>query len=182
MGDFRMPSLGADMTHGKLIEWRVKPGDAVKKGDIVAVIGTDKADIEVEIFESGVIGELIARPGQELPVGATLATLAGAPPAAKAEIKASPIARRMARELGIDLATLHGTGPHGVIEKHDVEAAARPAPPPPPPLGVVNGQQGFGRGTAAPGQALLPRSVEGVWPQCSAVPCLPRRQGHIRRS
>lgn len=143
MGDFRMPSLGADMTHGKLIEWRVKPGDAVKKGDIVAVIGTDKADIEVEIFESGVIGELVAQPGQVLPVGATLATLAGGKPAEKTEIKASPIARRMARELGIDLSTIHGTGPHGVIEKHDVEAAAKPPekPPEPPPAEAPGGMR-----------------------------------------
>lgn len=127
MADFRMPSLGADMTHGKLIEWRVKPGDAVKKGDIVAVIGTDKADIEVEIFESGVIGELLAHPGQVLPVGAPLATLAGE----RIEVKASPIARRMARELGIDLASIRGTGPHGVIEKHDIEAAQKPPEQPP---------------------------------------------------
>jgi pyruvate dehydrogenase E2 component (dihydrolipoamide acetyltransferase) len=55
MADFAMPSLGADMEYGTLLEWRVKPGDAVKRGDIVAVVDTSKAEIEVEIFQDGVI-------------------------------------------------------------------------------------------------------------------------------
>ena len=50
MAEFRMPSLGADMEAGRLIEWRVHPGDVVKRGDIVAVVDTEKAAIEVEIF------------------------------------------------------------------------------------------------------------------------------------
>ena len=54
-GEFKMPSLGADMEHGILVEWMVKPGDAVKRGDIVAVVETDKGAIDVEIFEDGVI-------------------------------------------------------------------------------------------------------------------------------
>lgn len=70
-----MPSLGADMEQGKLIEWLVKPGDRVAKGDIVAVVETQKGAIEIEIFEQGVIGALLATPGQTLPVGAALARL-----------------------------------------------------------------------------------------------------------
>ena len=58
-----MPSLGADMESGTLLEWYVKPGDAVKRGDIVAVVDTSKAEIEVEIFEDGVIGELLVAGG-----------------------------------------------------------------------------------------------------------------------
>ncbi|MBK9179871.1 MAG: 2-oxo acid dehydrogenase subunit E2 [Acidimicrobiales bacterium] len=94
MGEFRMPSLGADMESGTLLEWRVQPGDAVHKGDIVAVVDTDKSAIEVEIFESGVIGELLVPVGDKVPVGtllatvlppgATLATPPAAPPAAPA--------------------------------------------------------------------------------------------------
>lgn len=78
MSIFSMPSLGADMEEGKLIEWLVKPGDHVSKGDIVAVVETQKGAIEIEIFEAGVIGALLAEPGQTLPVGAPLARLGAA--------------------------------------------------------------------------------------------------------
>ncbi|MDE3147781.1 MAG: 2-oxo acid dehydrogenase subunit E2, partial [Acidobacteriota bacterium] len=53
MGDFTMPSLGADMEVGTITRWLVHPGDRVRRGDIVAVVQTDKSDIEVEIFEDG---------------------------------------------------------------------------------------------------------------------------------
>ena len=75
MSEFRMPSLGADMQFGTIVEWRVKPGDAVKRGDVVALVETEKGVIEVEIFENGVIESLVIPPGQKVPVGATLATL-----------------------------------------------------------------------------------------------------------
>ena len=74
MGEFRMPSLGADMESGTIVEWLVKPGDVVHRGDIVAVVDTDKADIDVEIFESGVVEELLVPVGQRVPVGTPLAT------------------------------------------------------------------------------------------------------------
>ena len=64
-----MPSLGADMDSGTVLEWLVHPGDAVHRGDLVAVVKTDKADIEVEIFEDGVIGELLVPEGTEVDVG-----------------------------------------------------------------------------------------------------------------
>ena len=70
-----MPSLGADMEAGTLLEWYVKPGDTVKRGDIVALVDTSKAEIEVEIFEDGVIGELLVGPGERVPVGTPLATV-----------------------------------------------------------------------------------------------------------
>jgi pyruvate dehydrogenase E2 component (dihydrolipoamide acetyltransferase) len=78
MSIFPMPSLGADMEDGKLIEWLVKPGDHVAKGDIVAVVETQKGAIEIEIFEAGEIAELLAQPGETLPVGAPLARLGAA--------------------------------------------------------------------------------------------------------
>jgi pyruvate dehydrogenase E2 component (dihydrolipoamide acetyltransferase) len=77
-GVFRMPSLGADMESGTVLEWLVHQGDAVHHGDLVAVVKTDKADIEVEIFEDGVIGELLVAEGTEVDVGTPLATLVGA--------------------------------------------------------------------------------------------------------
>jgi pyruvate dehydrogenase E2 component (dihydrolipoamide acetyltransferase) len=164
MSEFRMPSLGADMDSGKLVEWRVKPGDEVHRGDIIAVVDTDKADIEVEVFEDGVIEELLVPVGPErISVGTPLATItangkpvaaapvepapvAAAPvapaPVATAPIAAlpprgahrrvSPLARRVAEALGVDVATIDGTGPGGAVTKADVERAA-PAPGTPHP-------------------------------------------------
>lgn len=82
MSEFRMPSLGADMESGTLVEWRIKPGDRVGSGDVVAVVETQKGAIEVEIFESGVVSEICVQEGEEVPVGAVLARLDGAAPEA----------------------------------------------------------------------------------------------------
>lgn len=163
MSDFRMPSLGADMKSGKLLEWLVQPGDSVKRGQVVAVVGTEKGDIEVEVFEDGMIQEFAVLEGAEVPVGTLLATLAGEkdmaavlaaagqpplPPApvqapgvpeilsvaAGHRIRVSPLARKLAADLGVDLRTVEGTGLHGAVDKADVERAAeackRPAAPP----------------------------------------------------
>jgi pyruvate dehydrogenase E2 component (dihydrolipoamide acetyltransferase) len=173
MAEFLMPSLGADMESGTLLEWYVKPGDAVKRGDIVALVDTSKAEIEVEIFEDGVIDELLVGEGARVPVGTVLATVrpmaAGAGPAVSATVKAkaaappptpapepavapapapvptgaaqplpaaisedhrlrvSPLARRAAEQLGVDLSEVSGSGPNGAITKADVERASSPA-------------------------------------------------------
>jgi pyruvate dehydrogenase E2 component (dihydrolipoyllysine-residue acetyltransferase) len=180
MSEFMMPSLGADMEAGTLLEWYVKPGDTVKRGDIVALVDTSKAEIEIEIFEDGVIDELLVPAGTRVPVGAPLATVRSAeaepvpaaatagqvqaappaaatvpmPPAAPGLLRApvsraappppprpvdreqrlrvSPLARREAEQLGVDLAAVAGSGPAGAITKADVERAAS-APPPAPP-------------------------------------------------
>jgi pyruvate dehydrogenase E2 component (dihydrolipoamide acetyltransferase) len=76
MSVFVMPSLGADMEAATLVEWLVRPGDTVARGDVVAVVETQKGAIEVEVFEAGTVAELIAVPGQTLPVGAPMARLA----------------------------------------------------------------------------------------------------------
>ena len=70
-----MPSLGADMEAGTLVEWRVKPGQAVKRGDVVAVVQTDKGAIDVEVWENGYVQSLVVAPGSKVPVETTLATL-----------------------------------------------------------------------------------------------------------
>src|ERR1019366_6974780 len=75
MAEFRMPSLGADMEAGTVIQWLIKPGDAVKRGDIIAVVDTEKADIEVEVFEAGVIESIVVPEGRKVPVGEDLALL-----------------------------------------------------------------------------------------------------------
>jgi pyruvate dehydrogenase E2 component (dihydrolipoamide acetyltransferase) len=146
MGDFHMPSLGADMEVGRVTEWLVKVGDEVKRGDIVAVVETEKSTIEVEIFESGVIEAIVVQVGEEVPVGAVLARVrSGAPgsseergtvpavtettsptareaPAATASVR-SPMVRHIGAEAGLDLNAITGTGEGGVVTRHDVEQA-----------------------------------------------------------
>jgi pyruvate dehydrogenase E2 component (dihydrolipoamide acetyltransferase) len=78
MGDFCMPALGADMDAGTVAEWRVGPGDRVARGDIVAVVETDKADLDVEVFEGGVVTELLVPVGERVPVGTPLARITSA--------------------------------------------------------------------------------------------------------
>ncbi|MFO1317708.1 MAG: dihydrolipoamide acetyltransferase family protein [Burkholderiales bacterium] len=75
MIEFKLPSLGAEMDEGKLVEWKVKPGDRVKKGDVVAVVDTSKAAIDVEIWDEGTVLELTWQPGETLPVGTVIARL-----------------------------------------------------------------------------------------------------------
>jgi pyruvate dehydrogenase E2 component (dihydrolipoamide acetyltransferase) len=70
-----MPSLGADMEAGTLIQWLVKPGDAVKRGDIIAVVDTEKAAIEIEVFAAGVIQTIVVQEGEKVPVGTVLALI-----------------------------------------------------------------------------------------------------------
>jgi len=139
-----MPSLGADMEAGTLVQWLVKPGDRVKRGDLVAVVETQKGAMEIEVFEDGVVEQLLVAVGARVPVGTPLAILGtGAPapsepvppaaplpavPRAPAPwIRSSPSARVLAASLGLDLATIHGTGPHGAVRRVDV-ASLRPAP------------------------------------------------------
>src|SRR3990172_9662999 len=69
MHEFKLPSLGADMDKGTLIEWRVRPGDVVKRGQVVAVVDTTKAAIEVECWDEGTVDELLVQPDTEIPVG-----------------------------------------------------------------------------------------------------------------
>ena len=77
MSEFRMPSLGADMDAGTLVEWLKRPGDHVKRGDIIAVVETQKGAIEIEVFQVGVIETLLAQSGDKLPVGAVMAIIRG---------------------------------------------------------------------------------------------------------
>ncbi len=169
-----MPALSPTMEEGNLAKWLVKEGDTVKSGDVIAEIETDKATMEVEAVDEGVVAKLVVPAGTEgVKVNALIAVLAadgedvaaaasgaGAAPAPKAaeapkaETKAeaapapaaapaaaapapataptaatgnrtfsSPLARRLAKEAGIDLSAISGSGPHGRVVKSDVEAA-----------------------------------------------------------
>jgi pyruvate dehydrogenase E2 component (dihydrolipoamide acetyltransferase) len=178
MGTFRMPSLGADMERGTIVEWRVHPGDHVERGQIVAVVETEKADIEIEVFEAGTFAEVLVPEGVEVAVGTPIALIAAgaAAPAAAAGTTApagepapavatpvphtrSPLVRHLADTLHIDVAHLEPSGPGGIVRRADVERAATPAPPAPaaPPAPPLHTR------TAAAGR------VDGVRPTASPL-------------
>ncbi|MCB8982073.1 MAG: 2-oxo acid dehydrogenase subunit E2 [Ardenticatenaceae bacterium] len=92
MVEFTMPSLGADMESGVLYDWQVKPGDTVKRGDIVASVETDKGVIDIEVFTDGVVDQLLVAEGTRVPVGTVLALIRGEgeEPVAMAEAAPAP--------------------------------------------------------------------------------------------
>jgi pyruvate dehydrogenase E2 component (dihydrolipoamide acetyltransferase) len=92
LSEFRLPALGADMDEGTVVQWNVAPGDAVTRGQIVAVVETDKGAIDVEIFEDGVIRELVVAPGTKVPVGTVLARLETQGPEIASQSPAAPAA------------------------------------------------------------------------------------------
>jgi pyruvate dehydrogenase E2 component (dihydrolipoamide acetyltransferase) len=125
-----MPSLGADMDHGKLMDWKIKPGDDVKKGQMIAVVETTKSTVEIESFKDGKVLDLKGHVGDEIPVGQEIATfdvvgsdLAPAIPLKEPEgrIKISPAARKLALEKNIDLTKIKGSGSEGQIELKDLQ-------------------------------------------------------------
>lgn len=163
-----MPSLGADMTEGTLLEWLVHPGDHVHKGDIVAVVDTAKAAIEVECFENGVVERLLVEPAETVPVGTALAVINTAAAEAGRELAAdraepvvpgpTPLVRRLAEERGVDLSTVHGSGLGGRITRADVAAAPLPeveAPPAPARKATAHPVEA----AAAPSAPLPPRTT-----------------------
>jgi pyruvate dehydrogenase E2 component (dihydrolipoamide acetyltransferase) len=204
MAEFLMPKLGADMTAGTLVAWRKKPGDVVKRGDIVAEVDTDKGVIDVETFQSGMLERLLVEPGTRVPVGTPLAvifdesspaavaepSIAAAKPAspfavggetqpsaelphtsiatsaATRRLPISPSARRLAAELGVDPATVRGSGPGGAITRDDIQGAAQAKP-----------------ATASP---AAPAEIETAPPLSSTAPTAPTpdsdRNARMRRT
>ncbi len=121
MGVFTLPSLGSDMEAGTLVEWLVSPGDTVKRGDIVAVIETQKGAIEIECFEEGTVHALLAETSTKLPVGAPLALILS-PGETPPETVAQPTEAAPEEVAPVP--------PPPVVE-------AKPAPVAPPSAGVV---------------------------------------------
>jgi pyruvate dehydrogenase E2 component (dihydrolipoamide acetyltransferase) len=159
MSDFTLPSLGADMDSGKVVEWLVKPGDTVTRGSVIVLVETEKGVIEVEIWEDATIGEILVPEGETVPVGTPIARL-GEPEAltpgeeeaeaVEEEIDATapaqeaaaapemesgtrheprpvppPPVRHLAHELAVAIEEIDGTGPDGTVTREDVRQAAR---------------------------------------------------------
>ena len=164
-----MPALSSTMTEGKIVSWQKSPGDKVEKGEIVVVVESDKADMDVETFYGGFIATIIVAAGESAPVGSAIALVAEteaeiataieqakgksapaatpttAPATTPAPVAAtlaapvatilrsdrpvvSPRARKLAKEYGVQVESLNGTGPNGRITAEDVSSAAGKAP------------------------------------------------------
>ncbi|RTR38949.1 2-oxo acid dehydrogenase subunit E2 [Shewanella canadensis] len=131
-----MPSLGADMTEGILVEWLVKCGDPVKRGDIIAVIETQKGAIDMEVYHTGVISEILHQPIVTLPVGTVMARVKLTEHSDRSKVTqldsvavtqvetrtplASPVVRKVAMEQKLDLTAVRGSGPQGAILLRDL--------------------------------------------------------------
>lgn len=142
-----MPNLGFDTQEGRLIEWLKQPGEPVAKGEPIAVIESDKANVELESVADGLVLELLFQEGENVSVGTVIARVGRAgeqmepvkPPSTGSKtpvgeakkIEASPLARRLADEHELDLTAIQGSGPHGRIKREDVEAylSSQPAGP-----------------------------------------------------
>src|SRR5512145_2667710 len=122
--EFLMPSLGADMEAGTLVKWCVQPGSRVRRGDIVALVETEKGIIDIESFEDGVVERLTVQPGTRVPVGTPLAVFASEPAAATAE-RAAPATAAPAA--GSAAPTAGGATPVAAVTGA-VERAARRMP------------------------------------------------------
>src|SRR5262249_2326181 len=129
----KLPALSSSMELGTLAHWRTKPGELVRRGDVIAEIETDKTMLELEAEADGTVVQLLVEEGtRDIQVGQVLALLK--PPSGQAapteldaatstaRINASPSAKRLAKELGVDLFNIRGTGPDGRIVGADIEA------------------------------------------------------------
>lgn len=133
-----MPALGMSQETGRLVAWLKREGEIVAKGEGLMEVETDKATVEIEAPASGLLANVTVRVGDEVPVGQRIAVIRGEGEAASeppADVGASPKARRLAAEQGIDVGSLGGSGPGGAVKAADV-LAAQPAAPRRAPSGV----------------------------------------------
>ena len=188
--EIRMPRLGHSMTEGTVVAWLAKPGDTVHAGQIILTVETDKAEYEVEAPADGLLSEPLVVETATAPVEAVLgwvlapgearpsapvgpsdaatgiggATAAHAVGAVRGRVRASPKARRLAEERGVDLSSLPGSGPDGLVTEADVERAATVAKPAAgPPSGEWSGRRVRERRRLTPIRRTTARRMAEAW-------------------
>src|SRR5882757_4791349 len=120
--EFKLPDLGEGLTEGEIARWLVQEGQAIAEDDPLVEIATDKTTVEIPSPAGGMVTQILVAEGEVVPVGTVLVVIGGdrAEPEAPEKVRATPLIRRLAEELGVDLATLSGTGPQGRITEDDV--------------------------------------------------------------
>jgi len=137
--EFKLPDLGEGLTEGEIARWLVSEGDEIAEDDPLVEIATDKTTVEILSPAGGTVSKILVGEGDVVPVGTVIVVIGGdgAPEKARdevsqalprsapddAKVRATPLVRRLAQELGVDLATLGGTGPQGRITEDDVRGA-----------------------------------------------------------
>ena len=130
---FKLPDLGEGLTEGEIARWLVAEGDEIAEDDPLVEIQTDKTTVEIPSPAAGPVTRILVPAGEVVPVGTVLVVIGGdrdddgiaAPPPAPGKVQATPLVRRIAKELGVDLATVAPTGPGGRITEGDVRGAAQ---------------------------------------------------------
>ncbi|HEY6960710.1 MAG TPA: dihydrolipoamide acetyltransferase family protein [Gaiellaceae bacterium] len=143
--EFKLPDLGEGLTEGEIARWLVAEGDDVQEDQPLVEIATDKTTVEIPSPAAGVVAKIHVAEGEVVPVGTVLVVIGGdgaapvasgkresvpvqgrdnGPPAPVGRVQATPLVRRIAQELGVDLAAVTATGPGGRITEEDVRAAA----------------------------------------------------------
>jgi pyruvate/2-oxoglutarate dehydrogenase complex dihydrolipoamide acyltransferase (E2) component len=130
--EFKLPDLGEGLTEGEIARWLVQEGQEIREDDPLVEIATDKTTVEIPSPAGGLVSQILVEEGDVVPVGTVIVVIGGdgdppasspvAPAAEKA--RATPLVRRLAQELGVDLESLTGTGPQGRIAEDDVRKAA----------------------------------------------------------
>jgi pyruvate dehydrogenase E2 component (dihydrolipoyllysine-residue acetyltransferase) len=137
--EFKLPDLGEGLTEGEVARWLVAEGQDVAEDDPLVEVQTDKTTVEIPSPAAGRVARILVPEGEVVPVGTVLVVIgedgasppdAAAEPAAQTGVRATPLVRRIAQELGVDLDSVEGTGPNGRITEEDVRGAGAPAAAP----------------------------------------------------
>jgi 2-oxoisovalerate dehydrogenase E2 component (dihydrolipoyl transacylase) len=133
--ELKLPDLGEGLTEGEIARWLVSEGEEVAEDDPLVEIQTDKTTVEIPSPAAGKVTQILVEEGKVVPVGTVLVVIGGdgvsplkpeAPAAAPGKARVTPLVRKIAQELGVDVDSLTGTGPQGRITEEDVRAAAGP--------------------------------------------------------
>jgi pyruvate dehydrogenase E2 component (dihydrolipoyllysine-residue acetyltransferase) len=129
--EFKLPDLGEGLTEGEIARWLVAEGQEIAEDDPLVEIATDKTTVEIPSPAAGTVSRILVHEGDVVPVGTVLVVIgngdhpvSGTKTVSDAKVRTTPLVRRLAQELGVDLDTLAGTGPQGRITEQDVRAAA----------------------------------------------------------
>jgi pyruvate dehydrogenase E2 component (dihydrolipoamide acetyltransferase) len=176
--EFKLPDLGEGLTEGEIARWLVEEGQEIAEDEPLVEIATDKTTVEIPSPAGGKVSRILVTEGEVVPVGTVLVVIGGdgsghvpvpgtetrpketsahARPAGEAKARATPLVRKVAQKLGIDLATVTGTGPQGRITEEDVRAACASGHVPVP--GTGTGPEGTGTGTGPEGTRIPLRGV-----------------------